>query len=226
MTQLITDTFRARHDQIDLTAPGGVEALLAFHRRYFGDARMEAEVDQTAPGADEQAGADGHTDDNADQTPDAAEDERLGDAGKRALQKERRENKTLRQERDALQQQLKDLEDKGKSDEERRTERLAELEKTAATAEQTIADKDNLILRYQIAAEKGLDLAAAERLRGTDREEIEADADDWIKRWGKAEPTPQRRNLPDPGQGARQKSAEDPWEAGYARARSRFGTED
>ncbi|WP_102508109.1 hypothetical protein [Sanguibacter massiliensis] len=35
--------YRPATDAIDPTAPGGVEAMLAFHRLTFGDARMEAE---------------------------------------------------------------------------------------------------------------------------------------------------------------------------------------
>ncbi|QIK82406.1 hypothetical protein [Sanguibacter sp. HDW7] len=37
--------YRPATDSIDPTAPGGVEAMLAFHRLTFGDARMEAEGD-------------------------------------------------------------------------------------------------------------------------------------------------------------------------------------
>jgi hypothetical protein len=40
-----TCTYTPGTDSIDITAPGGIEALLAFHRRTFGDARMEASGD-------------------------------------------------------------------------------------------------------------------------------------------------------------------------------------
>lgn len=67
---------------IDLTAPGGVEKLLAFHRGLCGHARMEAEQPQLPAGQPA----------DAPQRPDGvSEDEwsALGDPGKRALVRER-----------------------------------------------------------------------------------------------------------------------------------------
>lgn len=62
---------------IDLTAPGGIERLMDFHRLTFGDAVMEVDpAGDPAPGADPAAG-------------DPAADEKLGEGGIKALQAER-----------------------------------------------------------------------------------------------------------------------------------------
>jgi hypothetical protein len=70
---------------IDITAPGGLTALMAFHRKTFGDAVME---DQTeAEKAAAQAAADKAA---ADAAAGAAKsDEKLGEPGLKALQAER-----------------------------------------------------------------------------------------------------------------------------------------
>lgn len=69
---------------IDITAPGGIAALMAFHRLTFGDAVMEAgEGGSDADDAAAKAKAD------ADAAAKAAADEKLGEPGLRALQAER-----------------------------------------------------------------------------------------------------------------------------------------
>lgn len=75
----------------------------------------------------------------------------------------------------------KELEDATKSDEDKRNERFAELEKSDREKEAAIAEREAKLLRYEVAAAKGLDLRAALRLQGTTREEIEADADEFAK---------------------------------------------
>jgi hypothetical protein len=122
------------------------------------------------------AGAGGGSDDDGD--------EQLGEGGKKALQAERDANKSLKSENATLSQRVKELEDAGKSTEDREKDRVSQLEKSDREKEATIAQRDATILRYQVAAAKGLDLEAAERLRGGTKEEIEADADAWIKKWG------------------------------------------
>lgn len=69
---------------IDITAPGGIAALMAFHRLTFGDAVMEAgEVGSDADDAAAKSKAD------ADAAAKAAADEKLGEPGLKALQAER-----------------------------------------------------------------------------------------------------------------------------------------
>lgn len=65
---------------IDITAPGGITALMAFHSRTFGDAVMEVDEDATAKAAaDAKAAAEAAK----------AADEKLGEGGIKALQAER-----------------------------------------------------------------------------------------------------------------------------------------
>ncbi|MGM0782148.1 hypothetical protein [Micrococcus luteus] len=215
-TSQIPAAFAARKG-IDLAAPGGVEALLEFHRGFFGDATMQEDSDgdgqQGDPAAS--AGEQEHAGDGGD--------EQLGEPGKKALTAEREANRQLRSELTDLQKRLKDYEDRDKTAEQKQAEHLTELEQQAATAKSSLAEKDALLLRYQVAAEKGLDLSAAERLRGATKDEIAADADDWISTWGTGK-TPARQHVPDPGQGARTTPKEDDYSVGQARARQRFGT--
>lgn len=74
-------------DVVDITAPGGIDALLAFHRATFGDARLDAAAGDTAA-ADQAAGtgASGAQGDATTQPGDAAASAAAGgataDAGK------------------------------------------------------------------------------------------------------------------------------------------------
>ncbi len=222
---------------IDLRAAGGIQRLLDFHRAVFGDAVMQdgagggeqsdgqsqsgqqpADQSGQAPGGQgsgrDDGGRDGHDD----------ADEQLGEPGKRALQAERSKNQNLTRELTEARQRLQELEDKDKTEEQRRDERLQQLEQDATSKASTITDLELTIEKYRVAAAKGLDLVAAERLRGQDKQALEQDADEWIQRWG-AGPAHGSRHVPDPGQGPRQKQEEDPWEVGKDRASRRFGSD-
>lgn len=93
--------------------------------------------------------------------------QQLGDAGKKAIQTERDARKKAEESLKALQQQV---EDSKKSAEQKSADALAKAQ-AKATEESAKA------LRYEVAAEKGLDLALAARLTGSTKEELEADAD-------------------------------------------------
>lgn len=71
----------------------------------------------------------------------------------------------------ALEAKVQGFEDRDKSETERLTERLQGAETRADTAEAKV-------LRFEIAAERGLDLKAAEFLSGASREDIETKADE------------------------------------------------
>lgn len=59
-------------------------------------------------------------------------------------------------------------------------EKLPEVEKQVETLTATVAERDTEILRYKVAAQKGLTLAQADRLKGSTADEIAADADKFI----------------------------------------------
>ena len=91
-----------------------------------------------------------------------------------ALKNERRANKSLREQLAAANARIKEFEDRDKTDAEKASERIASLEKSntgnAAKA-----------LRYEVAVDKQLPKVLAERLQGSTREELEADADNLLK---------------------------------------------
>lgn len=161
---------------IDLRAPGGIEALFAFNRSLFGDAVMEAgEGGKGAPAGGETPPAGGET------PPPASDDDTLGDGGKKALQSEREARKAAEKLASDREARIKELEDAGKSADDKERERIANLEKSDRDKDVAIAERDAKLMRYEIAAAKGLDLKAALRLQGSTKEEIEADADEFAK---------------------------------------------
>jgi hypothetical protein len=131
-----------------------------------------------------------------DQKPDAKADEsatdKLGDAGKKALDAERREKRAAEKRAGELEARLKEFEDRDKSDLDKVTERATSAEERATKAEQALA-------RLEVALEKGLTPSQAKRLVGSTREELEADADELLADIGKAGAPRQPR--PDPTQG-------------------------
>jgi hypothetical protein len=129
-------------------------------------------------------------------------DEPLGEAGKKALQAERDARAALEKQIKQLQPLMDLLGGKGsgdtKSDLEKLTERMAELENTAATEREAR-------LRLEVASEKGLTPQQAARLQGKTREELAADADVLLTLFPPAPGTPQAPGTPrpDPSQGAK-----------------------
>jgi hypothetical protein len=95
------------------------------------------------------------------------DDQQLGDAGIKALQAERARAAKAEADLKALQQEIADSQ---KSAEQKAADALAAANAQAAEAAARA-------LRYEVAAEKGLDLALAARLTGSSREELAADAD-------------------------------------------------
>jgi hypothetical protein len=93
---------------IDITKPGGLTALMAFHRKTFGDAVMEvdpAAAPPAAPPADPAAPA-----------PVVPDESKLGDAGKAALQVERDARAAEKARADAAEAKLQAAEDAKLSD--------------------------------------------------------------------------------------------------------------
>lgn len=114
-------------------------------------------------------------------------DEPLGDGGKKALQAERDARKAADQKVKDLEKQI---EDSNKSAEQRVVDDLK-------TAQAELATAKTQALKYEVAAEAGLDLKLAARLTGTTREELVADATALKELVGATPNTPQ----PDPNQG-------------------------
>lgn len=69
---------------IDITAPGGLTALMAFHRKTFGDAVMETDEEAAA-----KAAAEAEAKAAADAAAAKTADEKLGEGGIKALKAER-----------------------------------------------------------------------------------------------------------------------------------------
>lgn len=117
----------------------------------------------------------------ADDTPD----DDLGDAGKRALDRERaarREAEAKVKELEPLAAKAQQLEEAGKTAEQRFDERLAAVERRAQ-------DSETRAMRLEVAAAKGLTAAQARRLTGDTRAAMEADADDLLEAFTPAKKT-------------------------------------
>lgn len=125
------------------------------------------------------------------------DDGELGDKGKAALERERaarREAERRAKDGDAAVARLKEIEDAQKSEQEKLTERAEKAEREAAEAKVSL-------LRRDVAADKQLPLAMADRLRGTTREELEADADELLKMLPAAGSEPKPKGAPQPPAG-------------------------
>ena len=164
---------------IDLTAPGGIEALLAFHYLTFGDAVMlansEEDEDESSEDEDESEDSSDDSDDSDEEDeedPDGAED--LGDKGKNALRamKDRvKASKKAEREAKAELQRLKAS--AGKSEDEQKAQ--AEREQREA---EILKKADERIIRSEIksaAAGKLQNPALAIRL--LDISDFEVDED-------------------------------------------------
>jgi hypothetical protein len=131
-----------------------------------------------------------------DTTPDPSTDEStpksdatdLGDAGKKALKAERDARAAEKKRADALESRLREIEDKDKSEVERLTARVAELEKDLGAATVTGA-------RLKVALDKGLTVTQAKRLVGDTEDDLSADADELLADLG-AKPGDERKAPP------------------------------
>lgn len=150
---------------IDITAPGGIDELLAFHHRTFGDAQMNA------------AGADGGEQSKPEQKPDRVfTQEELN----RILADDRRKHTEKYADYD-------DLKAKAAKLDEKEAENQTELQKAIARAEKAERDRDeekraraladHQALAANVALAKGVPVA---HISGTTREELEASADQLI----------------------------------------------
>lgn len=121
---------------------------------------------------------------NAEQSPPAREDTDWK-AEARKWEARAKENREKAEQFDAFQESQK-------TEQQKLADRLAAAEKSAT-------DQASLLMRYEVAAKKGIPLAAAARLQGATAEELEADADKLLELIGERDKP--RTPRPDPTQG-------------------------
>lgn len=92
------------------------------------------------------------------------------DAVRNAIQAEREAAKEARERAEALAAKVKEYEDRDKSEQEKLEERAGEAESRAQKAEKAL-------LRFRVAATKGLPAELADRLQGDSEDELNEDAD-------------------------------------------------
>ncbi len=119
--------------------------------------------------------------------PAPADDEPLGEAGKKALEEERKARKAADAE----------LAKYRKAEQERADADKSEAEKRAA-AEERANQAELRATRLEVAAEKGLTPAQAKRLVGSTKEELLADADQILIDFPGAPTTPATPPVPKP----------------------------
>lgn len=102
---------------------------------------------------------------------DAKSGDGLGDAGKRAIDAERKARKAAEQRAADAEAKVKAAEDADKTEVERLQGQVADLSKKL-DGESARAD------RFEVAVSKGLSLTQARRLVGATKDELEADADE------------------------------------------------
>ncbi|AYR01508.1 scaffolding protein [Arthrobacter phage Seahorse] len=205
---------------IDITAPGGLTALMDFHRLTFGDAVMRINPDAGNGGG----AGDGGTGEGGEGQPVGTQaqqgdgpadgDQPLGEGGLKALQAERdaraKAEKDLADAKAALQK----IEDAKLSDIQR-----AQKERDDAAAELAAAKSDNA--RLAALATHPVPKEYQDLVVGTDEASYLASAKKVAELYAKAEGKP-FRPAPDPSQGARQTAKTGGWDAGKAEAQKRF----
>lgn len=102
--------------------------------------------------------------------PEATEDNNLGDAGKKALDAERRRAATAEREAKALKARLDEIEQSNMTE-------LDKAKKAATEAQAQLQEYQLTALRQRVALEKGLPAELVDRLRGDNESDISADAD-------------------------------------------------
>lgn len=131
---------------------------------------------------------------------DPPQDQPLGPAGQKALAAEREARKTLERQLAELSplKQLAEAISGGQKPADGKSE-VDLLNEKFASYEKDLAAEREARWRAEVAQAKGLTAQQAARLRGTSREELEADADELLSLF----PTGPRTPAPDPSQGAR-----------------------
>lgn len=147
------------------TMPAGLAAKIAADRKMYAGWTMTADDDAAKAQSDTDAAAAKAAADGKAAKPDV--DEKLGEPGLKALQAERDARQAAEARAAAAEKQIADskltAEQKASAD-------LNEARDVAAMA--TLK-----ALKYEVAADKGIDINLASRLTGTTKAELEADAE-------------------------------------------------
>lgn len=166
---------------------------------------FSAPADAVTPGPDsggQEPTGDGEQGSDQDGS-ESPEDEKLGEGGLKALQAEREARSQAEKQIADLNARIKEFEDAQKTDEEKQSEAELERQKQFEETAAAKAKAEAQLLRYEVAASKGIDLKFVNRINGSTKEELEADADAFLELLGNASPSSPK---PDPsaGRGAEQ----------------------
>lgn len=144
-----------------------------------------------------------------DPVPPPSELAELGDAGKRALDAERRRARDAEKALKDAQARLDEFE-QAKLTELEKAQRAAEkAAQERGELEQRLAAMERTAMVQRIGMEKGLPVALVGRLQGATEDEVSADADALLGLIGK------KVMAPNPGQGPRESTPEADLEAEY-----------
>lgn len=152
---------------IDITAPGGIEMLLDFHRGTFGNATMQADAAEATTDAESTEAVTAV--DNPDASTEAASSEEVTEDKVTDWKAEAEKWKTLSRKN----------EDKAKTNHTKLTElelRLTQFESESNDFKKLKEDYTTL-LKKSVATEIGLPTELIDRLRGSTEEELKADAE-------------------------------------------------
>lgn len=160
---------------IDLSAPGGIEALLAFHRSVFGDARMEDEGDSNddAPqeGADDADTEAGDEQEQEQEQEGGEEESEESESESELPERTRTELRRLRAENANWRTKLRETQDalgKAKTPEE--------FEAATSELNSKIAELERRIVVDSVAKQFGLPDELAAVLQGDDEAALKAHA--------------------------------------------------
>lgn len=178
---------------IDITAPGGITALMAFHRKTFGDAVMETDAEVAA-----KAAADAEAKAAADAAAAAAAkeaDEKLGEGGIKALKAERDAREAAEKRATEAEAKIQAAEDAKLSDIQR-----AQKERDDQAAENATLKATNA--RLAALAEHPVPKEYQDLVTGTDEASYLASAKKISELYARAEGKAPK-NDPVPGSGKR-----------------------
>lgn len=108
----------------------------------------------------------------------------LGEGGKKALDAERKARAAAEKTATAAQKKLDDMAKRLQQFEDRDKTDAQKLAERAQTAEAEAAKASSKLMRFEVAADKKLPAGWANRLQGSTKEELEADADSLLKELG------------------------------------------